>query len=119
MTPSALRRALTPVWILSSCAVLASGCVASVPMPTMLAALKCAPLVPQSYRQPVPAAALLRPDATAGDALDALSGQTAALDQANARTGDVIRIVETCDKRSEEVAQAFAPKKPWWKRLGR
>jgi hypothetical protein len=50
--------------------------------------------------------------------LDRLDGTTAALDQANDRTGDVISIVETCDKRSNEVAQSFAPKKPWWKRLG-
>lgn len=88
-------------------------------MPVMLAALKCAPLAPQSYRQPVPPAPLPPLDATAGDVLDTLDGTTAALDQANARTGDVIGIMEACDKRSDEVAQAFAPKKPWWKRLGR
>jgi len=116
--PSAPRRALTPVLILSSCAVLVSGCVATVPMPLMLSALQCAPLIPQSYRRPVQAPDLPPPDATAGDVLDMLDGTTAALDQANDRTGDVISIVETCDKRSNEVAQSFAPKKPWWKRLG-
>lgn len=118
MTPSAPRRALTPVLILSSCAVLVSGCAATVPMPLMLSALQCAPLIPQSYRQPVPAPALPPPDATAGDVLDSLDGTTSSLDQANARAGDIISIVETCDKRSAEVAQALAPKKPWWKRLG-
>lgn len=118
MKPSAPRRALTPVLILSSCAVLVSGCAATVPMPLMLSALQCAPLIPQSYRQPVPAPALPPPDATAGDVLDALDGTTSALDQANNHASDMVYIVEACDKRSAEVAQALAPKKPWWKRLG-
>jgi hypothetical protein len=84
-------------------------------MPVMLGALKCAPLVPESYRQPVKPAPLLRPDATAGEALDALNGTTASLDQANDRTTDVISIVEACDKRSAEVTASLTQKKPWWK----
>lgn len=83
-------------------------------MPVMFSALQCAPLIPQSYRQPVPPAALLPPDATAGDALAALDGTTAALDTANGHTADVIAITEACDKRSAEVAASLKPK-PWWR----
>lgn len=111
---SAPRRGLMPLSILSLSAALVSGCATSPPMPVVLTALKCGPLIPPSYRRPVPPVPLIRPDATAGDALTALDGQTAALDQANGRTADVIAIVDTCDKRSAEVFEALRPK-PWWR----
>ena len=100
--------------IVSCCAGLVSGCAGTLPMPAILAALSCGPLIGQSYRLPVPPVALLAHDATAGAALVALDGQTAALGMANARTGDVIQIAESCDRRSAEVVQALKPR-PWWK----
>jgi hypothetical protein len=84
-------------------------------MPVMLAALKCGPLIPESYRRPVSPAPLLPPDATAGDALTALDGQTAALDQANRHTADAIAIAEACDKRAAEIVEAMTPKRRWWR----
>jgi len=82
--------------------------------PTLLSALRCGPLIPPSYRLPVPPVALLAHDATAGAALVALDGQTAALGMANARTGDIIQIAEACDRRSAEVVQALKHR-PWWR----
>jgi hypothetical protein len=113
--PSAPRLGLRLPSILILSGLLVSGCVTTPPMPVIQAALKCGPLVPQSYRAPVPPVPLLRHDADAGDALTALDGQTAALDRANGRTADVIAIVDTCDKRSAEVFEALKPKRPWWK----
>jgi hypothetical protein len=110
------RRGLRRLLTLSLFGALASGCATTPPMPVMLAALKCGPLIPESYRHPVSPAPLLPPDATAGDALTALDGQTASLDRANSRTTDVIAIVDACDKRSAEVAQALKPKRPFWKK---
>lgn len=57
-------------------------------------------MIPQSYRRPVPPAPLPRPDATVGDALAFGDAQTAALDQANGKTADVIASVDECDKRN-------------------
>lgn len=116
---SAPRRGLLTASIMILSAALVAGCVTTPRMPVILAALKCGPLVPESYRRPVPPAPLLRPDATAGDALTALDGQTAALDKANGRTSDVIAIVETCDRRSVEVFTALQPRRPWWNVWGR
>ena len=114
MPPSSPRRALAFVSILALSAPALAGCVGTVRTPIMLAALKCGPLIPQSYRKPVPPADLPPPDATAGDLFGALDGQTAALDQANGRTADVIAITEACDKRQAEVMEAVAPKRGWW-----
>lgn len=115
---SAPRRGLLTASILILLASLVAGCATTLPTPVILAALKCGPLVPESYRRPVPPTPLLRPDATAGDALTALDGQTAALDQANGRTGDLVQIIDACDKRSAEVFTALQPKRKWWKAWG-
>lgn len=115
MPPSSPRRALAFVSILVLSAPAITGCAGTPRTPIILAALKCGPLIPQSYRKPVPPSDLPPPDATAGDVYAALDGQTAALDQANGRTADVIAIAEACDKRQAEVMEAVAPKRPgWW-----
>jgi hypothetical protein len=113
--PFSPRRALAFVSILALSAPAIAGCAVTPRTPIILAALTCGPLIPQSYRKPVPPADLPPPDATAGDVYAALDGQTAALDQANGRTADVIAIAEACDKRQAEVMEAVAPKRPgWW-----
>lgn len=108
--PLARAFALIPLSLL----LLTGGCATTPVTVTILAALRCAPLLPPSYRSPVRPVPLLKGDATVGDALDALDGQTAALDQANGRTADVIAITEACDARTAEVAQQLKPRKWWW-----
>jgi hypothetical protein len=94
-----------------------AGCAGTPPTLTILAALKCGPLIPDSYRKPVPGTPRPSPQAplTAGTLAAALDGQTGQLDLANGRTADVIAITETCDRRTAEVAKALEPKRPWWK----
>ena len=111
---SAPRRGLMLPLILSLSGALVSGCASTPPMPVILAALKCGPLIPESYRKPVAPVALLPPDADAGAALSALDGQTSKLDLANDRTSDVVAMVDACDKRSAEVFDALQPKRKWW-----
>lgn len=44
---------------------------------------------------------------TAGDALVFGDGQTAALDQANGRTADLILTLDECDRRNAELVKAW------------
>ena len=110
--PFSARRGRPTPLILASCLPLLAGCAGTVPMPVILSALNCAPLIPQSYRQPVPPAAL--PSPTIGAIAAALDQQTGQLELANARTSDVIAITEACDKRAAEVQAALAPKRRFW-----
>ncbi len=48
--------------------------------------------------------ALLRPEASAGDVVAALDGQTARLDMANGRVADLIAIAEACDSALRRTA---------------
>jgi hypothetical protein len=59
---------------------------------------------------------MLKDDTSVGDVLAALDGQTAALDRANGRTGDLINLMEACDRRTTEARISVSPK-PWWKRM--
>lgn len=84
----------------------------------ILAALNCAAVIPPSYRQPVKPVPLLRVGALVGDVGSALDGQTAKLDQANGRTGDVIAMADSCQAHQQAVLAALKPKRPWWKFWG-
>lgn len=77
----------------------------------ILAALKCGPLIPPSYREPVRSVPVLAVPSTAGDMAASLDGQTARLDQSNGRTADVIALVEACDARTAEVTKALQPRR--------
>lgn len=81
---------------------------------TILSALNCASLIPNSYRRPVKPVPLLADGAVVGEALDALDGQTAKLDQANGRTADVIDIADTCNARQAQVLETLKPQ-AWWR----
>jgi len=103
---------MTPLAALALCA----GCASTPPLPAILPALKCAPAIPGSYREPVRSVPLATLDGTAGGLALALDGQTARLDRANGRTADIIAMVDACDKRAAEVVEALKPKKRWWRR---
>lgn len=81
--------------------------------PAILAALRCGPLIPPSYRLPVKSAAL--PGPTVGELAAFGDAQTAKLDLANQRTADAIAITEACDARADRVRAALDPPRPWWK----
>lgn len=81
---------------------------------TILPALRCASLIPQTYRGDLPGVGPLGPNATVGDLATKLDEQTMNLKRANGRTSDVIAIVDACDQRQAEVAEALKPR-PWWK----
>ena len=70
----------------------------------MILSAPCSPLIPPSFRNPVAATPLPAADASAGQVLAALDGQTARLDMANGRMSDVIAIVVACDRRAREAA---------------
>lgn len=85
--------------------------------PPILAALDCSALIPQSYRAPVPPTPLPPANATAGDWIVAMDGQTTQLDQANGRASDLVAIADGCQARQQAVLSALNPK-PWWQSLG-
>lgn len=99
--------------ILLSSTLCVGGCAGTVSTVTIQTALKCGPMIPESYRKPVPGVPLPPKAASVGQIGDALDGQTRNLDTANGRTADVIAITEACDARSAEVAEQLKPKK-WW-----
>jgi hypothetical protein len=92
------------------------GCAGTRLTPPILAALDCASLIPPSYRQPVALAPLLPPDATVGQVLVALDGQTTRLDQANGRTADLIALADACQARQAAVLKSLDPPK-WYERF--
>lgn len=111
---SSMHRALTCALILASTLPLAglSAC-ASRPV-AILSASPCSTLVPADWRDGVSAPALPT-GSTAGDwaaFADAAVGQ---LDRANGRTVDALTIVERCEARDAESADALKPR-PWWRR---
>jgi len=77
-----------------------AACASTPPLTVILPALQCGPMIPPSYRKPVQSAPLPPPDMTVGDVLVFGDAQTAALDQANGKTADVIAAVDECDKRN-------------------
>lgn len=56
----------------------------------------------------VPGVPLLPKDATDGILGERLDSQTANLDKANGRTKDLVNIIESCDKRNEEIVKELA-----------
>ena len=96
---------LTPLLAIG---LLASGCAGS----TLAVAptVGCSSLLPNTWRSPVPSAAL--PPETAVEADWQVFGiqQTARLSEANGRTADVIAVVETCEARDRQ-----AVKRGWFR----
>ena len=100
--------------ILGSLLASTTGCATTPLIVTTLSALRCADLIPQSYRSPVLGTPLLRAGATVADLGAALDGQTAKLDQANGRTSDLIAIADMCQAQQDKVLAQLHPK-PWWR----
>ena len=117
MPSRSLRGRLTPL-ILLCFTPLASGCVSTQLSAPILSALDCSSLIPQSYRTPVPPFPLISANATAGEVLIALDGQTTALDQANGRTSDVIAIADGCQERQARLLDALQPH-PWYEGIAK
>ena len=105
------RRALIRVLILGSTPLAVGACALTRPIGTTPDVFSCAALIPPNDRQPVAPTALPPPDAVAGALWIALDEQTARLDMANGRAGDVVAIMDQCEA---ERAKAFAPPKPAW-----
>lgn len=105
-----LRRSIPALLLLSTAA-----CAPLTPMPQILAALQCGPLIPASLRRPIPATPLPLDPITVGGLGVTLSNQTGQLDLANRNTATAIEITEACDRRSAEVFAALQPKRPWWR----
>jgi hypothetical protein len=82
-------------------------------MPTILAAVQCGPLVPESLRRDVPGADLPADD-TAGSWVAFSDAQTGRLDVANSNKRAVVEIVDACDRQQAAIRQALKPK-PWWR----
>jgi hypothetical protein len=83
------------------------------PMPQIPAAFSCGALIPDSERQPVAPTALPPPDVSAGALWIALDDQTARLDLANGRKGDVLEIIDKCEAERAKASQTPS----LWKRL--
>ena len=114
MTKSSLRPALG--LLSAACLMLACGACAGGPRTTtILAAVQCGPLVPDSLRRDVPGADLPADD-TAGAWVAFSDAQTGRLDIANANKRAVVEIVDACDAQQTAIRTALTPK-PWWKRL--
>lgn len=84
-------------------------------MPTILAAVQCGALVPESLRRDVPGADLPTND-TAGEWVAFGDAQTGRLDQANANRAAVVEIVDACDLQQQRIVKALEPR-PWWRKL--
>ncbi len=114
--PTSPRLALMRLLILALSLPPMAGCVATRLTPPILAALDCASLIPPSYRRPIPSAGLLDPTETAGGLVVRYDRQTANLDQANGRTGDVIALADACQARQAAILTTLNPP-PWWRRI--
>lgn len=111
--PSSRLRALARLSILASIPLSCAACAHGPPRPAILAALKCGPLIPDSYRQPVKSAPL--PGPTAGELAAFGDSEAAKLELANQRQADTVAIVDKCDQRATELEAALQPPRPWWK----
>lgn len=76
----------------------------------------CSSLVPSSLRADVPPVDLPPVNATAGDVLVALDGQTGRLDTANAFKSAGLQIIEGCEARDAAAVKRIT--RPWWKFWG-
>lgn len=101
---------------LALCLCSTTACVSTRLSPPIVASLRCGPLIPQSFRTPIPGPPRLSPDATAGDLGVFADQAVTALDQANGREADTLAIVDTCDANSAAVLNELNPA-PWWKKL--
>lgn len=82
--------------------------------PLVLAAIECAPLVPEDYRKKIVGVAPLKKGDTPVVALDRLDEQTANLDRSQGRTSDVIGLIDACDKRNKGIIKELVPEKQWY-----
>jgi len=114
MLKSSLRPALALLSALSLMPVL-SACAGGLRTTTILAAVSCGPLVPESLRRDVPGADLPTDD-TAGAWVAFADAQTGRLDIANANKTAVVEIVDACDRQQEAIRKALEPR-PWWTKL--
>lgn len=111
---SSLRRVLLTLSA-TSLTLGSAACVSGPRMSTVLAAVQCGPLVPDSLRRDVPGADLPADD-TAGAWVAFADAQTGRLDVANANKRAVVEIVDACDRQQENIREALKPE-PWFKRL--
>ncbi|CAN5177122.1 hypothetical protein BH09PSE1_BH09PSE1_23470 [soil metagenome] len=112
MLKSSLRRVLMCASALSL--MLACGaCASGSRMPTILAAVQCGPLIPESLRRDVPGADLPADD-SAGAWVAFGDAQTGRLDVANANKLAVVQIVDACDRQQAAIREALKPK-AWWR----
>jgi hypothetical protein len=108
---SSLRRVLTLTSALSL-ALVASACAGGPRTTTILAAVRCGQLVPDSLRADVRGAELPEGD-TAGEWVAFADAQTGKLDQANANKTAVVEIVDACDRQHEAIREALEPESFW------
>lgn len=78
----------------------------------MLTASPCSQLVPDAWRGGVESAPLPKAE-TVGEWVAFGDAQTAQLDKANGRTADALSIVEKCEARDREAAQALRLRAGW------
>lgn len=103
---------------LSAAASMALACAACAggPRPvTILGAVRCGALVPDSLRRDVAAPALPSAD-TAGDWIAYADAATGKLDEANANKTAVVEIVDACDRQHDALREALKPES-FWSRL--
>lgn len=112
MTKSSPRPALGLLSALSLIAAFALSACAK-PMPAILAATPCGPLIPESLRRDVPGADLPADD-TAGAWVAFADAQTGRLDVANINKAAVVEIVTACDAQQAAIRDALKPR-PWWR----
>lgn len=106
------RRALTLGSILPPLLLAgALGACASRPV-AILSASDCSSLVPNSWREGVPAPAIPT-DETVGSLIVFGDLALAQLDKANARTVDALDIIGNCEKRDKAAADRLKPR-PWY-----
>lgn len=80
--------------------------------PVVLSAAPCLSLVPEGWRQGVPAPALPA-GSTAGDWAAYADEAVGALDKSNGRLTDTLDILDACERRDAEVAAKL--ERPWWR----
>jgi hypothetical protein len=114
MLKSSPRPALTLLSVLLM-PLVAGGCVAGPRISTVLSAVRCGPLVPESLRRDVPGTDLPADD-TVGAWVAFGDAQTGRLDTANANKAAVVEIVDACDRQAEAIREALKPR-PWYRRL--
>jgi hypothetical protein len=104
------RQGLISLLVLTSTALLASGCVTA-PV-TLTPQSACSSLVGPSLRADVAGVELPGLTATAGDLWIAFDGQTGRLDTSNTYRRAALEIVQACEARDAAAARRITA--PWW-----